>query len=320
MFEVAGWEARRTFPEVGDWREFESTARLRALLCEDTSTHERVERMSHDELLGCVARGGFALAGVSGARLIEESAARGAKADWRYRLPGGGEITQAEQDEVRFRWEIRATEAQHIDSTGRPISPGSSVRWRGRPYTVRAFWPTARPGSSARVGFEEQLHVKGDRPHCVSVDLIPPEPEPRRVLPVVMEGDLGAQRRNLLAMQFVDKWLWETGDRETAGQPWPDAHIRDAARMLAEYRREVDEVAYRDKALLALMRTALELCAARARAVGGALDVIDALCEGLGTIEVERLAESLAKARAEAGDILRERRIILGEDREGGGA
>lgn len=53
----------------------------------------------------------------------------------------------------------------------------------------------------------------------------PPTPAPLAALP-------GSAMPSPATVRFVEQWLWKGAGRETAGLPWPDEYVRDAARML----------------------------------------------------------------------------------------
>ena len=61
------------------------------------------------------------------------------------------------------------------DSTGKPISVGSTVRFRGGIYTIRAFIPSKGRGGCARIEFQEAIPMpvleKWGMPDEVAVDL-----------------------------------------------------------------------------------------------------------------------------------------------------
>ncbi len=55
----------------------------------------------------------------------------------------------------------------------------------------------------------------------------------RVVLHVLQEPVIPATTQPAEAtIRFVDRWLWDCPQRETAGSEWSDLHIRDAARMI----------------------------------------------------------------------------------------
>jgi hypothetical protein len=71
---------------------------------------------------------------------------------------------------------------QPQDSTGREITVGDRVNWRGQIYTIKTFGdPVGRFGTCA-IEFEEPLHLEGEVPDEISVDLVKFEP-PRGNLP-----------------------------------------------------------------------------------------------------------------------------------------
>ena len=57
------------------------------------------------------------------------------------------------------------------DSTGRPIAVGDRVRWRGQLYTIKAFEAGGRFGMHT-IAFEEPLHIEGEIPDEIGVDLV----------------------------------------------------------------------------------------------------------------------------------------------------
>lgn len=57
------------------------------------------------------------------------------------------------------------------DSTGHAIAVGNRVNWRGQIYTIKAFRDGGRLGTRA-ITFEEPLHVAGEVPDEISVDLV----------------------------------------------------------------------------------------------------------------------------------------------------
>jgi hypothetical protein len=58
-----------------------------------------------------------------------------------------------------------------MDSTGKIVKAGDTVRFRGRHYTVKGFGPSRGPGHWVNVYFEEEVHV-GEQPTEVSIDLV----------------------------------------------------------------------------------------------------------------------------------------------------
>jgi hypothetical protein len=57
------------------------------------------------------------------------------------------------------------------DSTGKPLTIGSKVRWRGEVYTVKAFIPIKGRFGINQLVFEEPLHIE-EVPDEVAVDLV----------------------------------------------------------------------------------------------------------------------------------------------------
>jgi hypothetical protein len=57
------------------------------------------------------------------------------------------------------------------DSAGRPIRIGNRVRWRGQIYTIKAFSADVGRCGTRIIEFEEPLHVDGEVPDELSVDL-----------------------------------------------------------------------------------------------------------------------------------------------------
>ncbi len=72
------------------------------------------------------------------------------------------------------------------DSTGKPITVGDRVKWRGKIYTIKNFGHLVRDGVSA-IYFEEESHRPGELADETQVDLAPlpsaapPEPEEKPV-------------------------------------------------------------------------------------------------------------------------------------------
>lgn len=62
-------------------------------------------------------------------------------------------------------------EKVHADSTGRPISIGDKIKFRGQEYTLKEFGPIEDHYKVATLIFEEPLHTK-EVPHECNVDLI----------------------------------------------------------------------------------------------------------------------------------------------------
>jgi hypothetical protein len=57
------------------------------------------------------------------------------------------------------------------DSTGKTIRIGNRVSWRGQIYTIKAFGDGGRHGTRA-IEFEEPLHLSGEIPDEIAVDLV----------------------------------------------------------------------------------------------------------------------------------------------------
>jgi len=63
-----------------------------------------------------------------------------------------------------------------MDSSGRPIAVGDAVTWRGQLYMIKSFGaPVGRLGTRA-IEFEEPLHVGGEVPDEIGVDLVEAKP------------------------------------------------------------------------------------------------------------------------------------------------
>lgn len=58
------------------------------------------------------------------------------------------------------------------DSTGKPIAVGDRVNWRGDVYTIRGFGDSAGRLGTRTILFAEPLHVSGEVPDEISVDLV----------------------------------------------------------------------------------------------------------------------------------------------------
>lgn len=62
------------------------------------------------------------------------------------------------------------------DSSGRPITVGDTVTWRGEFYTIKSFGkPVGRFGTRA-IAFEEPLHLTDEVPDEIGVDLVKGKP------------------------------------------------------------------------------------------------------------------------------------------------
>ena len=57
------------------------------------------------------------------------------------------------------------------DSTGKPISIGDSVRFRGQVYTIKGFLPGMGLYGTSVIEFEEDVHTK-EIPDEISIDRI----------------------------------------------------------------------------------------------------------------------------------------------------
>lgn len=58
------------------------------------------------------------------------------------------------------------------DSTGRTIAVGDRVNWRGQIYTIKSFGDPAGRFGTRTIAFEEPLHIQGELPDEVAVDLV----------------------------------------------------------------------------------------------------------------------------------------------------
>jgi hypothetical protein len=58
------------------------------------------------------------------------------------------------------------------DSTGRPITVGDVVTWRGQPYTIKAFGDRTGRRNTHSIEFEEPLHFQDEVPDEIGVDLV----------------------------------------------------------------------------------------------------------------------------------------------------
>lgn len=58
------------------------------------------------------------------------------------------------------------------DSTGRAISVGDRVRWRGQLYTIKAFGEAVGRRGTCAIVFEEMLHIQNETPDEIAVDLV----------------------------------------------------------------------------------------------------------------------------------------------------
>ncbi len=63
---------------------------------------------------------------------------------------------------------------------------------------------------------------------------------PRRCAPVSgSAADSVSDRRT--ALKFVHKWLWESRDRRTVDQEWPDQYVNDAVSMILAYQKQQND-------------------------------------------------------------------------------
>jgi hypothetical protein len=60
----------------------------------------------------------------------------------------------------------------HMDSTGRRLVVGDTVTWRGQRYTIKAFGENAGRFGSSIIEFNEPLHIQGEIPDEIAVDLV----------------------------------------------------------------------------------------------------------------------------------------------------
>jgi len=58
------------------------------------------------------------------------------------------------------------------DSAGRAIHVGDRVSWRGQLYTIKAFGEPIGRCSMRAIEFEEPLHMAGEVPDELGVDLV----------------------------------------------------------------------------------------------------------------------------------------------------
>ena len=57
------------------------------------------------------------------------------------------------------------------DSTGHPITIGNRVRFRGKEYTIKDFFPNEGTFGTSQIEFEEEVYTT-EKPNEISVDLI----------------------------------------------------------------------------------------------------------------------------------------------------
>jgi hypothetical protein len=58
------------------------------------------------------------------------------------------------------------------DSTGRPIAVGDIVSWRGQVYTIHSFGDPTGRCNTRTIAFEEPLHIDGEIPDEIGIDLV----------------------------------------------------------------------------------------------------------------------------------------------------
>ncbi len=59
----------------------------------------------------------------------------------------------------------------HADSTGRQITIGDTIRFRGQNYTLKSFGPNDKDYDVATLIFEEEVHTV-EVPHECNVNLV----------------------------------------------------------------------------------------------------------------------------------------------------
>jgi hypothetical protein len=62
------------------------------------------------------------------------------------------------------------------DSSGRPIAAGDHVTWRGQIYTIKSFAMAGGRLGTRAIEFEEPLHIEGEIPDEIAVDLVETRP------------------------------------------------------------------------------------------------------------------------------------------------
>jgi hypothetical protein len=58
------------------------------------------------------------------------------------------------------------------DSSGKPITIGDTVNWRGALYTIKSFGKTTGRYGTRTIAFEEPLHRSDEVPDEIAVDLV----------------------------------------------------------------------------------------------------------------------------------------------------